>query len=217
MVAGRREERLAETAALVRASGGEIDYHVADIAVPEACERLVAATVERFDPVDVLVNNAAITAHGKPLHEWSVAEWDQVMATNVRAAFVLSSLVLPGMRDRKRGCVVMVASDSGTNYFPRQPLYGLSKHALVDLAGYIRTDYGRDSVRAVALCPGLIDTEMGRSFDPTRPEAVLSPVAVAAWARWAISQPDNMSIAGPLILSPTWDPWWDDPARSLAK
>ena len=82
-----QEERLAEAAAQVRASGGEIDYRVADIAVPQECQRLVAATVERFGPVDVLVNNAAITAHGKPLHEWSVAEWDQVMATNVRAAF----------------------------------------------------------------------------------------------------------------------------------
>ncbi|NLF02500.1 MAG: SDR family oxidoreductase [Anaerolineales bacterium] len=207
MIAGRRADRLAETVQAIRASGGEIAYRPTDVAVPEECARLVEATVAAYGPVDILVNNAGVVCHGRTIEEHTVADWDQVMAINLRAAFLLSVAVLPAMRERRQGFILMVSSDSGINHFRNQAIYGLSKHGLVELAQFILAEYAQYNVRALALCPGLTDTEMGLGFHPTVPENVLSAKAVAAWARWAISQPDSMKIAQPLVLSVMRDPF----------
>ncbi|MGA2480758.1 MAG: hypothetical protein ABSG63_18590 [Spirochaetia bacterium] len=75
------------------------------------------------------------------------------------------------------------------------------------LVQFILTEAGQYNVHAAAICPGLTDTDMGLSFDPSVRANVLSAQAVAAWARWVISQPENMNVARPLVLSPLRDPW----------
>src|SRR5688572_10605590 len=110
------------------------------------------------------------------------------------------------MKARRRGYIVMVSSDSGIHYFANQAIYGLTKHGMNDLVQYILAEYQQYNIHAVALCPGLTDTEMGLGFHPTARENVLTTDAVAAWVRWAIEQPDNMSVARPLVLSPMRSP-----------
>ncbi len=206
MIAGRREERLRETVASIRAAGGDIAYRPTDVAQADECAALVAAAVDTYGPVDILVNNAGITSHGQAIEQCTAAEWDRVIAINLRAAFLLTCAVLPAMKAQRRGFILMVSSDSGIYHFPRQVIYGLSKHGMNDLVQYILAEYRQYNVHAVALCPGLTDTEMGLGFNPTVRQNVLSAEAVAAWARWAISQPDNMNVAQPIVLSPMRNP-----------
>ena len=206
-IAGRRADRLESVAAGIRVRGGEVICCPTDVADPAQCDRLVADTAARLGPVDILVNNAGIKCHGRPIEEHSAADWDEVMATNLRSAFLLSAAVLPGMKARRRGFILMVSSDSGIHHFQNQAVYGLSKHGLNALAQFILAECGQFNVHAAALCPGLTDTEMGLSFDPPVRENVLSAEAVARWAAWVISQPENMNVARPLVLSPMRDPW----------
>ena len=110
------------------------------------------------------------------------------------------------MKARGRGWILMLSSDSGINYFANQVIYGLSKHGMNDLVQYILAEYRQYGIHAAAICPGLTATEMGLSLEPDHLERVLDPKAVAAWACWLITQPDNMNVAGPLVLSPRQDP-----------
>ena len=207
MIAGRREDMLEETAADIRRRGGEISFRKTDVSIPAECEGLVADAVRRYGPVDILVNNAGIKCHGRTIEEHTAEDWDRVMATNLRSAFLLSCLVIPSMKSRRRGFILMVSSDSGIHHYPRQAIYGISKHGMNALAQFILSECGQHNIHAAALCPGLTDTEMGLSFDPPVRENVLSAAAVARWASWVISQPDNMNVAQPLVLSPLRDPW----------
>jgi NAD(P)-dependent dehydrogenase (short-subunit alcohol dehydrogenase family) len=206
LIAGRRRTELAATAARMQ-QGGEASYRVTDVSVPSECTALVEEAERRFGAVDILVNNAGIKCHGRLIEEHTVEDWDRVMATNLRAAYLLTAGVLPGMKRRRRGFILMVSSDSGIHYFRNQSIYGLSKHGMNALVQFILAEAGQDNVHAAALCPGLTDTDMGLSFDPPIRANVLSAQAVAAWARWIISQPENMNVARPLVLSPMRDPW----------
>ena len=207
MIAGRREDRLRQVVDQVRASGGQISYRVTDIAQPAECTALVDAAVAAYGPVDILVNNAGILCHGRTIEEHTVEDWDQTINANLRAAFLLTVAVLPMMRTQQRGFILMVSSDSGIHHFAQQVIYGLSKHGMNDLVQYILAEYKQYNIHAAAICPGLTDTEMGLSLTPTARPNVLSAQAVAAWARWLITQPDNMNVAQPLVLSPIRDPW----------
>ena len=206
MIAGRRADRLEAVASGIRAKGGEVLCRATDVADPGQCAQLVTDTVARLGPVDILVNNAGVKCHGRPIEQHTAADWDAVMATNLRSAFLLAAAVLPGMKARRRGFVLMVSSDSGIHHFPNQAVYGLSKHGLNALAQFILAEAGPFNVHAAALCPGLTDTEMGLSFEPPVQANVLSAEAVARWAAWVISQPENMNVARPLVLSPMRDP-----------
>ena len=207
LIAGRREKELRDTAARIQATGGHAGYRVTDVTVPSECASLLKEAEKLYGSVDILVNNAGIKCHGRPIEEHSADDWDRVMATNVRAAFLLTCGVLPGMKSRKTGFILMVSSDSGIHYYPNQSIYGLSKHCMNALVQFILAEASQDNVHAAALCPGLTDTDMGLSFNPPVLANVLSSKAVAAWARWVISQPDNMNVAQPLVLSPLRDPW----------
>jgi NAD(P)-dependent dehydrogenase (short-subunit alcohol dehydrogenase family) len=207
LIAGRREKELRETVSRITAGGGNALFRVTDVTVPSDCTGLLHDAEKRLGPVDILVNCAGIKCHGKPIEGHTVEEWDRVMATNVRSAYLLTAGVLPGMKSRQDGFILMVSSDSGIHHFENQSIYGLSKHCMNALVQFILTEAGRFNVHAAAICPGLTDTDMGLSFDPTVRANVLSARAVASWARWVISQPDNMNVARPLVLSPLRDPW----------
>jgi NAD(P)-dependent dehydrogenase (short-subunit alcohol dehydrogenase family) len=207
MIAGRRADRLAETAETLAAAGGEITYRPSNIGQAAECQALVHAAVAAHGPIDILVNCAGVLCHGQPIESYGVEDWDGTMDINLRAPFLLTAAVLPSMKARGRGWILMVSSDSGINYFPNQVIYGLSKHGMNDLVQFILAEYKQYGIHAAAICPGLTATEMGLSLGPNYRERVLDPAAVAAWASWLITQPDNLNVARPLVLSPRQDPW----------
>jgi NAD(P)-dependent dehydrogenase (short-subunit alcohol dehydrogenase family) len=207
LIVGRRENKLRHTAEALRSRGGMINYRPTDISDAEECKEVVREAKNMYGTVDILVNNAGIVCHGRTIEEHTVEEWDRVMAVNLRAAFLLTCEVLPIMKSNQSGCIIMVSSDSGVHYFQNQVIYGLSKHGMNDLVQYVLSEYSQYNIHAVSLCPGLTDTEMGLGLNPTVRENVLSKENIAEWAIWVMKQPDNLKIAGPIILSPMRDPW----------
>ncbi len=117
VVCGRRLELLERTVAAIEQAGGAGLAVQADVANQHDVERLVTTTRERYGTIDILVNNAGI-AGGGPIHEHSIAQWDHVMAVNLRGPFLLCRAVLPILRDQRRGHIVNISSEAGLGTMP---------------------------------------------------------------------------------------------------
>jgi NAD(P)-dependent dehydrogenase (short-subunit alcohol dehydrogenase family) len=124
--------------------------------------RLIDQALTWHGRVDALVNNAGITgsAAATDVHTTPVAEFDQVMAVNVRGVFLGCHAVLPHMLDRRAGLIVNIASVASFVAFPKRAAYTASKGAVLQLTRSIAVDYAHAGIRCNALCPGMIETPM---------------------------------------------------------
>jgi NAD(P)-dependent dehydrogenase (short-subunit alcohol dehydrogenase family) len=150
---------------------------VGDSADVEACFH---AAETRLGPVDVLVNNAGTTGgpQATTVSETSVADFDRVMAVNIRGPFLMCRRALPSMVQRGHGLIINIASVASLVAFPGRAAYTVSKGALMQLTRAITVDYAAHGVRAVSLCPGMIKTPLTqwRLDDPALREAVLERI-----------------------------------------
>lgn len=109
--------------------------------------------------IDVLFNNVGIHL-GKPLADTTLDEFNNIFALNVRAAFLATRAVLPGMIERKAGSIVTTSSNGGVMGRPGDPIYNATKHALVGLTKSIAVAHAHQGIRANTVNPGAIDTDM---------------------------------------------------------
>jgi NAD(P)-dependent dehydrogenase (short-subunit alcohol dehydrogenase family) len=152
-ISSRRPEK-------VDAAAGELGVHgiAADVSREEDCERLVAAHRERFGGLEVLVNSAGIGIGGR-VEDLSTKHFDLQLAVNLRGLFLVTKLCLPMLKESK-GWIVNLASIAGTIPTPQLPAYGASKAAVISLTRTLNADLEAAGVRAVAICPGFVDTPM---------------------------------------------------------
>lgn len=147
-------------AATAEALGDRAVFLSCDVSNAGAVAGAFTALRERFDGVDLLINNAGIQRYGT-VTETSEALWDQVMAVNLKSAFLCAQQALPLMQARGRGVVINVASVQSFITQANVAAYTTSKTALLGLTRSIAVDYA-PSVRCVAVCPGSVDTPMLR-------------------------------------------------------
>ena len=131
----------------------------ADIGAADEAERVVAATVERFGGVDLLVNNAGVGDSSAVLEE-TPERWDETLRINLTGAFLMARAALPQLIER-RGSIVNVSSINGLVAGPGWTSYCVSKAGLVMLTRSLAVDYGPQGVRANCVCPGWVRTPMG--------------------------------------------------------
>jgi 3-oxoacyl-[acyl-carrier protein] reductase len=158
-----------EANALVReieARGGRAAAIGADLARAGEAERLAREAREAFGGLDVLVNNAGV-AVTKPFLEQSEADWDKVVGTNLKGAFLVAQAVARGMAARGRGSIVNVASVLAFDVIGHLAPYAASKGGLVQLTRSMALELVRHGVRVNALAPGYIETEINREFFQT--------------------------------------------------
>jgi NAD(P)-dependent dehydrogenase (short-subunit alcohol dehydrogenase family) len=119
----------------------------------------VSAAFERIGPVDVLVNNAGVSASAD-LPRTTLADWRTQMDVNATGAFLCTRAVLAGMRERDRGRIVTVASTAGVAGARYTAAYSASKHAAVGLMRAVAAEVAGTGVTANAVCPGFVRTDM---------------------------------------------------------
>jgi meso-butanediol dehydrogenase/(S,S)-butanediol dehydrogenase/diacetyl reductase len=156
---GRRAGPLEEVAAELRAAGHDALVAEADATSAEQAAAAIGAAVERFGGIDVLINNAGVGDSAALLDE-TLERWEETLCINLTGSFIATQLALPHLIAR-RGAVVNVASINAVLAGPGWTSYCVSKAGLVMLAKCVANDYGRDGVRANAVCPGWVRTPMG--------------------------------------------------------
>lgn len=188
-ICGRSVEKLEATA---RAIGGALTLpgDLLDDAYVQSC---ADRTVEAFGGLDILVNNAGV-ALSKPFGETSVAEFDRVMATNVRAPFLLIHRALPHLI-KAQGRVVNIASVVAHKGYPLQSAYAASKHALLGLSKSLANELYREGVRVHVISPGGVYTDMARIARPDlSPDGLISAGEVADAVMFLLSLDKNAVI-----------------------
>lgn len=196
----------AKVDALVHAlKGAGIDAagRAGDVAVEADAQAIVAEVARALGPVDCLVNNAGVLI-AKPFEELTLDDWERTMATNVRSLYLMTRAVLPGMRQRRRGTVVNVASLAGRNGFVGGTAYTASKHAVLGFSRSLMMEVRRDQVRVIAICPGSVDTSLLRDQPMMKadPAKILRPEDVADTIVHAIALPDR-ALVSELDIRPT--------------
>ena len=150
---------LAEVEAAVAARGRRVAAHAADVADEAAVEALFEAATGAFGRIDIVVNNAGIYL-GKPLIDYSAAEFDRVMQVNAYGVFHVMQRALRHMRGLGRGKIVNIASTAGKWESPNQAAYNASKHAVVALTRCAALEHAAAGITVNAICPGFVETDM---------------------------------------------------------
>jgi 3-oxoacyl-[acyl-carrier protein] reductase len=174
----------------------------ADVGDPAEVRALVELVTGTLGPIDVLVNNAGI-AILKPFAELTLDEWDATMRTNLRSMFLVTREVLPGMRARKTGFVLNVASLAGKYAFAGGTAYVASKHAVLGFTRTLMLEVRKDGVRVMAICPGSVDTALIRNQSTLTPDLdrILLPEDVAESILHALRMPAR-SLVSEIDLRP---------------
>ena len=128
----------------------------------EDCRAIAASAVDEFGFVDILVNNAGIASRGQSVVDTDPAELDRVIRVHTLGPHHLSQAVLPSMRERPRGDIVMISSTATRVPVVNGAPYNMGKAAMEALAFTLAKEERRNNVRVNVVAPGLVETEMGR-------------------------------------------------------
>jgi 3-oxoacyl-[acyl-carrier protein] reductase len=149
----------AATVARARELGAEAESFAADLRIADEAVGLVGRVIDRFGRVDGLVNNAGRTQVG-PFLEIDPADWDDVIATDLNAAFHTCRAVLPSMVERGSGSIVNIASRLGQMGIAETAAYSAAKAGLIGLTRSLAREFGPRGIRVNAVAPGVTITEM---------------------------------------------------------
>jgi 3-hydroxybutyrate dehydrogenase len=140
-------------------------YVTADVTQETDCAQVVSAARQQFGRVDILVNNAGHYGPVVPVEDYPLADFDKVIAVHLRAAFLLSKLVLPEMYARGSGVILNISSLSAKSAFPWGSAYAAAKAGMLGLTRVTAAEAARKGVRVNALCPGPVtETVMSKEL-----------------------------------------------------
>jgi len=137
----------------------EAIYDAADMSKPAAIAGMIEAATAHFGRVDILVNNAGIQ-HVAPLEEFPLAKWDAIIAINLSAAFHATREVFAGMKARRRGRIVNIASAHALVASPYKAAYVAAKHGVLGLTKVTALEGAEHGVTCNAICPGYVWTPL---------------------------------------------------------
>jgi 3-oxoacyl-[acyl-carrier protein] reductase len=163
VVAAARADNAAGTVAAIQAAGQRADVASVDVTDARAVDAMVAATVERHGRIDILVNNAGI-ARDQLLLRMKREDWDQVIATNLTAAFVCTQAALRPMVRQRCGRIVSISSVVGQTGNAGQANYAASKAGLIGFSRALAREVASRNITVNVVAPGLIDTDMTRAL-----------------------------------------------------
>jgi NAD(P)-dependent dehydrogenase (short-subunit alcohol dehydrogenase family) len=161
-----------ETASIIQNEGGVCIPLQANVTKPSEVENIVKQTIDRFGRIDILHNNVGIHRR-ENMTSISIKDWDLIIETNLKSAFLTCHAVLPQMVRQGKGAIVNISSISGIRYARRSFVaYSTSKGALLSLTRIIAVEFAAKGIRANSILPGHIDTPMVRQGLPSDPKAV---------------------------------------------
>lgn len=180
----------------ITATGGEALAFAADVADESAVNAMVAACLERWNRLDVLVNNAGLTDDA-PFVRMRLDQWRSVIDADLTGAFLCSRAVLAPMRARGYGRIVMIGSLAGLAGNVGQANYAAAKAGLVGLARSLARETARDGITVNVVAPGYIETDLLAALPEARRQWALDAIAVGRFGT-----PEEVAAAVVFLISP---------------
>jgi NAD(P)-dependent dehydrogenase (short-subunit alcohol dehydrogenase family) len=174
-------EKCSAAAAKISSEGGSVSSQRVDVADEASCKQLASAVLDRYGRADGLVNNAAIfsTIKMKPFWEIELAEWDALMAVNLRGPWLLTKALLPALRQSEAASIVNIASDALWMGRPGYLHYVASKAGVYGMTHSMAHELGPAGIRVNTISPGPVFTEVARdTVTPQQKEAMLGAQAI---------------------------------------
>ena len=201
ILTGRRKERLLE----LQQKLGKSDVHVAafDVRDRHLVEAMVKNIPQKFQDIDILLNNAGLALGLGPAHEADLDEWDNMVDTNIKGLLYMTRQVLPKMVARGAGQVINIGSIAGSWPYPGGNAYGGTKAFVQQFSRNLRADLKGTGIRVTNIEPGLAESEFSivrfggdvakasKVYEGTKP---LTPVDIAEIIYWTASRPAHVNI-----------------------
>ncbi len=192
----RNREKLEQTVGQITAAGGTAAWFECDVARSESVQLVVDAVLERWQRVDILVNNAGIT-RDTLIPRMQDDQWDEVINTNLRGAFLFTRAVTRPMMQARYGRIINIASVSGLMGNPGQANYSASKAGLIGMTRTVARELAGRKVTVNAVAPGFIETEMTSALG----ESILSEVKTRIPAK-RLGKPEEIAAAVLFLAAP---------------
>jgi|SRR6185369_5269341 len=169
-IVSRTESELAEVARLI--GNGKCIAVAGNVASGDTVRRAVAATVDRFGGVDILLNNAAVVGPLRRMEDVTDPEWDTALSVNLKGAFLFAREVVPHMRSRGGGAMINVTSGLGSFVLSPFGAYCIAKAGLNQLTRILALELGGAGIRVNGLDPGVMDTAMQEKIRAAGPQTL---------------------------------------------
>jgi NADP-dependent 3-hydroxy acid dehydrogenase YdfG len=210
VLGARRVERLHSLADELNVSGGKALAVTTDVTDYDQVKRLVAAAVQTYGRIDVLINNAGLMPRA-PLERLKIDEWNQTIDVNIKGVLYGIAAALPYMKEQKAGHIINVSSVAGHKVGPENVVYAASKHAVRVISEGLRQEVKPYNIRTTVISPGAVATELPNSIsDPDIAESIQKfydeiAIPADAFARavvFAMSQPEDVDV-NEILFRPT--------------
>ena len=217
---GRSRETLAETQAMIQASGGSAILALADVGRAHEVSAAHRAVTEALGDVEILVNNAGTNTPRRNWRHLSPEDMERLVDVNLKGPFLCSLAVLPAMRERRAGTLIHVVSNAATGIFSvAGPAYTASKHGARAMSATLNAEEGINGIRSVCINPGEVETPIldRRPRSPSAEERALmvQPDDIAAAALFAATLPPRTCIAE-MTITPTDNNFYRASAHAIA-
>ena len=210
ILTGRNEERLSEIRKELTDEGAEVLTLVFDVRDREQAKMQLSELPERWQDIDVLVNNAGLALGLEPEQEGNLDDWDTMIDTNIKGLLTMTRLVVPGMVKLGRGHIINIGSIAGDAAYAGGNVYCATKAAVKTITDGLRIDVAETAIRVTNLKPGLVETNFSNTRfhgDTDRAAKVyqgIKPLTgddIADVAVYAVNAPEHVQIAEVTILA----------------
>jgi 3-oxoacyl-[acyl-carrier protein] reductase len=200
VIADRNIDAARKLAGEIERDGGKAFAVEVDVTQRASVTAMVEAAGKAFGPIHALFSNAGINRRA-PVADITEADWDLMMQTHVKGAFLTSQAVLPQMKERKRGAILMMSSDFAVLGMPGAAAYAAAKTAIYSLAKSLAVAFAADGIRVNALGPGPIDTPLLRSGRSAEEWERTHQKFVDTLPMHRLGQPDEIAAVADFLLS----------------
>jgi NADP-dependent 3-hydroxy acid dehydrogenase YdfG len=211
LLAARRNDRLQDMAADLRAAGAE-DVHIValDVRDKKQVQTIVDGLPSSWQAIDILINNAGLSRGLEKVYEGKIDDWEEMIDTNVKGLLYVTRAVVPGMARRGAGHVVNLGSTAGHMTYPNGAVYCATKAAENRISEGLREDLLGTPVRVTTVDPGMVETEFskvrfhgdeGRAAKVYQGLTPLQAEDVADAILWAVTRPAHVNIAQVMLTS----------------
>ncbi len=196
MITSRKQDKLAAAAEEIRsATGADIEVFAANAGRPDDAAACVAATVERFGRIDILVNNAATNPHFGPTLDIDVSKFDKTVEVNLRGPLVWTQEVVAAWMGEHGGSIINMSSIGGLSVEPALGIYNATKAGLIHLTQTLAAELS-PGIRVNAIAPGVVKTDLARALWESNEEGMARAVPLKR-----LGEPEDIATAAVFLAS----------------